>query len=207
MVCFVNCYFVRQLCFFGRANYTQRREEVWAEKRCRASGLTLGRLHSPPFLFDQNSTQQYCCVVIPQSVDVNGIWNVLPPGVHPATLEEIEHRFVTNEKRRTLFSGFCKAVDALRRAGCTAIYLDGSFVCDKPEPGDFDACWDPTGVDSAKLDPVLLDFSDRRKRQKEKFGGELFPSGAKADGVSTFVAFFQADKFSGGAKGIIQVQL
>jgi hypothetical protein len=102
--------------------------------------------------------------VIPQSVDINGVWNVLPPGVHHATLEEIEQRFATNEKRRKLFDGFRKAVDALRKAGCTVIFLDGSFVTDKPEPGDFDACWDPVGVDPAKLDPVFLDFSARRRR-------------------------------------------
>lgn len=140
-------------------------------------------------------------------MDVNGIWNVLPPGVHNATMGEIEQRFVTNEKRRTLFGGFRKAVDALQKAGCKAVYLDGSFVCDKPEPGDFDACWDPTGVDPTKLDPVLLDFSDQRKRQKEKFGGELFPSSARVSVASHFLAFFQVDKYSGDAKGIIRVQL
>ena len=73
-------------------------------------------------------THHYCCVVIPKSVDINGVWNVLPPGVHPATLQEIEKRFATNAKRRALFDGFCRAVDALRKAGCTAIFLDGSFV-------------------------------------------------------------------------------
>jgi len=145
--------------------------------------------------------------VIPGSVDVNGIWNLLPPGVHLATLEEIEQRFATNEKRRTLFEGFRRAVDALRQAGCTTIHLDGSFVTDKPEPGDFDACWDPAGVDPAKLDPILLDFADMRKRQKEKFGGELFPSSALASRAAGFLAFFLVDKYSGKPKGIIKVQI
>jgi hypothetical protein len=145
--------------------------------------------------------------VVPKSVDINGVWNVLPPGIHNATLEEIEERFATNEKRRKLFEGFRKSLDALRMAGCTAIFLDGSFITDKPEPGDFDVCWDPVGVDPARLDQVFLDFSDRRKRQKEKFGGEFFPSSAKADGSSVFLDFFQADKDAGLAKGIIKVEL
>jgi hypothetical protein len=158
------------------------------------------------FYLQNGATQHYCCVVIPKSVDINGIWNVLPPGVHNAALEEIEQRFVTNEKRKTLFEGFRKAVEILRAAGCKAIFLDGSFVTDKPEPGDFDMCWDPTGVDPGKLDPVFLDFSNRRKLQKDKFGGEFFPSGAKADATAMFLEFFQKDKYSGRAKGIIKVQ-
>ena len=95
----------------------------------------------------------------------------------------------------------------MHRAGCKAIFLDGSFITDKPEPGDFDVCWEPAGVDPAKLDPVFLDFANRRKRQKEKFGGEFFPSGTKADGASTFLDFFQTDKDTGNPKGIIKVQL
>lgn len=145
--------------------------------------------------------------MIPQLIDINGIWNVLPPGVHIATLDEIRQRFAINEKRRRLFEGFRRSVEALRRAGCKAIFLDGSFVTDKTEPGDFDVCWDPVGMDPNKLDPVFLDFSQRRKRQKEKFGGEFFPSSAKADGSSAFLDFFQKDKNTGHPKGIIKIQL
>ena len=153
------------------------------------------------------STQQYCCVVIPKSVDLGGVWNVLPPGIHTATLDEIEQRFATNEKRRELFDGFCRAVHALRQAGCGVIFLDGSFITDKPEPGDFDVCWEPAGVDPKKLDSIFLDFSQRRKNQKDKYGGEFFPSSAKADRVSAFLDFFQTDRDTGLAKGIIKVQL
>jgi hypothetical protein len=145
--------------------------------------------------------------VIPKSVDINSIWNVLPPGIHSATLEEIEQRFATNDKRKLLFEGLRRAVDILRAAGCKAIFLDGSFVTDKPEPGDFDACWDPTGVDPGKLDSVFLDFSNRRKRQKDKFRGEFFLSSGRADAKTGFLDFFQKDKYGGNAKGIIRVQL
>jgi hypothetical protein len=62
-------------------------------------------------------------------------------------------------------------------------------------------------VDPNKLDSVFLDFSDRRKRQKEIFGGEFFPSGARADASSAFLDFFQTDKVTGLRKGIIRVKL
>jgi len=145
--------------------------------------------------------------MIPDHVNINGIWKVLPTGIHDATLKEIEQRFATNEKRRTLFEGFKKGVDSLRRAGCKEVFLDGSFVSDKPNPGDFDACWDPVGVDDEELDPVLLDFRHGRRAQKLKYGGEFHLSSAKADGTRTYVEFFQVDKDTGKAKGIIRVRL
>jgi hypothetical protein len=63
-------------------------------------------------------------------------------------------------------------------------------------------------VDGERLDPVLLDFTDRRAAQKAKYGGELFPSLAFADPAgNTFLEFFQIDKSTGKAKGIIAIDL
>ena len=130
-------------------------------------------------------------------------WRVLPPGVHIATIEEIEDRYATSGHRKNLFLGFNKGVIALRNAGCKTIFLDGSFVTEKPLPVDYDVCWDPIGVDIAKLDPVFLDFSDMRKKQKEIFYGEFFPSTLLADGRHFFLDYFQIDRHTGNAKGII----
>lgn len=162
------------------------------------------RLH--PAL-DFSLTKHYCCVMIPELVDIKSIWNVLPEGVHDGTLEEIKQRFAYNLKRKQLFEGFINGINSLRKAGCRIVFLDGSFVTSKPTPGDFDACWDPLGVDARKLNPVLLDFSNKRKKQKETFGGEFFLSTAYADSSSTFVDYFQTDKDTGKRKGIIGIQL
>ena len=119
--------------------------------------------------------------MIPESVDIGGSWKVLPRGLHNGTLAEVKKRFATNETRKTLYAGLFKACIELQTAGCKVIFLDGSYVTDKPNPGDFDLCWDPTHVNAHKLDPVFLDFSNLRKNQKLKYGGEFFPSSAKAD--------------------------
>jgi hypothetical protein len=145
--------------------------------------------------------------VIPKSIDIGSVWDALPPGIHDATLGEIKQRFAANDARKAQYEGFARGAEILRRAGCSSLFLDGSFVTDKPNPGDFDACWDPTGVDVARLDPVLLDFNDLRKKQKATFGGEFFPSSVKADGTRSFVEFFQIDNYTGKAKGIIRIQL
>lgn len=156
-------------------------------------------------IIDKSTTQYYCCVMIPEAVDINGVWKVLPPGIHGATLEEIEDRFATTQARQKLFNGFKRGVQTLWAAGCQTIYLDGSYVTTKTTPGDFDVCWDTSGVDPGKLDPVLLDFSHKRRNQKQKYGGEFFPSSVNADGCKTFIEFFQTDRYTGQAKGIIQV--
>ncbi len=126
----------------------------------------------------------------------------LPPGIHSATWQEICARFGTNNHRKELLIGLKSGVDSLKAAGCTAIYLDGSFVTSKQHPNDFDVCWDPTGVDIQRLDPVLLDLSSGRKRQKMKFLGEFLPDTQS----SSFLLFFQGDR-DGTKKGIVKIEL
>ena len=61
----------------------------------------------------------------------------------------------------------------------------------KPKPADYDACWEPDGVNPDQLDPALLDFNNQRALQRAKYKGE----------------FFQIEKFTGLKKGIILVEL
>ncbi len=63
-------------------------------------------------------------------------------------------------------------------------------------------------MDLARLDPVLMTFAQRRAAQKRKYGGELFPADWAADAHGTsFLLFFQRDRASNRAKGIIAVNL
>jgi hypothetical protein len=141
------------------------------------------------------------------TINSNAPWDMLPEGIHLTTLPEIEARFAQTPHRKGLFDGFCIAVSNLQVAGCTTVYLDGSFVTEKHHPNDFDAAWDPTGVDPYKLDPVLLNFKDKRAAQKAKYGGELFiATNPAAMGIS-YIEFFQHDRDTGLRKGILKVQL
>jgi hypothetical protein len=131
----------------------------------------------------------------------------LPPGVHEATWDELVARFGTTPRRLALLAGLKAALDALRAAGCRRAYVDGSFVTARTEPGDFDACWEPAGVDVDRLDPVLLTFDRGRHAQKAKFGGELFPANMPADlARTTFFEFFQRGR-DGRPKGIVALDL
>lgn len=147
--------------------------------------------------------------MIPSLVDVPGApWPLLPPGIHQATVDEVGAMFATNSTRAQLFAGFVDACGRLKSAGCSKVYLDGSFVSEKDHPGDFDACWDPAGVDGSKLDPVFLNFDPGRATQKREFGGEFFPSTVPADAFGrTYIDFFQQDRITGNPKGIIAISL
>jgi uncharacterized protein DUF6932 len=131
----------------------------------------------------------------------------LPPGVHDATWDELAAAFASTPERAQLLDGLLQALRALRAAGSQRAYIDGSFATAKDVPGDFDGCWEPQGVDPNVLDPVLLDFSNKRAAQKAKYGGELFPATAAAIPGARFLDFFQQDKATGDPKGIVAIDL
>ena len=107
-----------------------------------------------------------------------------------------------------MLAGFRKACEELRKAGCRLVYLDGSFVTRKEQPGDFDACWDVQNVDDARLDPVFWDFSRSRAAQKQRFLGELFPAQLPEGATGrAFAEFFQVNKITGERKGILAIRL
>ncbi len=124
---------------------------------------------------------------------------------------EIAARFGSNGHRLHLLSGLTRAMAALTIAGCESLYLDGSFVTAKELPRDYDACWDATGVVVAKLDPVFQEFANKRAAQKAKYFGEFFPSHnltrVTPRSFRTFLEFFQTDRDTGDAKGIIGIHI
>jgi hypothetical protein len=133
---------------------------------------------------------------------------LLPAGIHHANWAEIVARFVISPRRTWLLEGLLNALKMLRTAGCQVVYIDGSFVTAKADPEDYDGLWDAVGVTGAKLDPILLDFSAARLKQKLKYRGEFFPLQAVEDKLGiTFLEFFQICKASGAPKGIIRLEL
>jgi len=63
----------------------------------------------------------------------------LPPGIHPASLQEVAARFGSeSELRRVQMESLQWLLELARRAGVRRIIVDGSFVTDKLEPNDVD---------------------------------------------------------------------
>lgn len=130
----------------------------------------------------------------------------LPAGVHESVWGEVANRFAGNTHRIRLTEGLLAACSNLAGAGCAELLLDGSFVTDKPVPGDYDAAWETAGVVPELLDPVLLDSRNCFAAARAKYLGDLFPaSGVAAPGV-LFRDFFRTDR-DGVEKGIVLVDL
>lgn len=101
--------------------------------------------------------------MIPSLISVqSNLCEVLPGGIHETTLPEVEEFFAFNPRRKLLFGGLVVGVEALSMAGCRKLYINGSFVTSKIEPGDFDVAWDPDGVNIKILNPVLIDSAPPR---------------------------------------------
>jgi hypothetical protein len=125
----------------------------------------------------------------------------LPSGQHQCTWEEFFHRFGTNEHRLELLEGLERALRNLKHAGCQRVLIGGSFVSDKPYPGDYDAIWTRDGVDDSRLNDVFKNVEDMRygaRIQKALYLGEFHPY------HEDFVNHFAYDRY-GVAKGLVEL--
>jgi hypothetical protein len=138
----------------------------------------------------------------------------LPLGIHEATWADIVERYGYTPHRRRLLQGLELLARNLIGAGCTRLYLDGSFVSDKKSPGDYDGCWLREGVDQVKLDPLLLKEGlsagdGWRDAMKRKYKGEVYPVTWSEVALprSSMLDLFQTDKVTKEQKGIIELDL
>ncbi len=135
----------------------------------------------------------------------------LPPGVYWAEWDEFKERFGYNRRRQSLMEGLTLAMQELREAGCSIIYIDGSFTSSKTNPGDFDCCWEESGVNANELKllaPTIYNFALQRTQQKSKYKGEIFPANFPANETGTlYIDFFQFDSRKDISKGIIAIDL
>jgi hypothetical protein len=114
---------------------------------------------------------------------------LLPEGIHPATLGEVEESFGrSSDTRAALYSKLCAFLDLARSFDVfTSIVIDGSFVTDKAAPNDIDAVLILPG---AKL-KGLMGHADYLKLDnpevKAKFAIDLFIE----PGLDGMAIFFQ----------------
>lgn len=130
----------------------------------------------------------------------------LPPGIHDATWLEVCTRFGGTQNRKFLLEGLLTACKNLALAGCKTVLLNGSFVTSKVDPEDYDAAWEPVGVELDFLDPVLLDFNSDRRLMKAKYRGDLFPASIQTSTGEIYRDFFKTDRH-GNEKGIVKIDL
>jgi hypothetical protein len=132
----------------------------------------------------------------------------LPDGLHTAPEADIIFRFGSaTARRRQLTLRVRRWVELARQVDARRLLIDGSYVTEKPSPGDVDAVvllpadfktrilW---GNDSAlELEQMLL------TRRPE----ELFAAEDEADWNEWVEFFSRTREFDGRRKGLVEVEL
>ncbi|HWZ76949.1 MAG TPA: hypothetical protein VNX87_10450 [Candidatus Sulfotelmatobacter sp.] len=67
--------------------------------------------------------------------------NFLPDGEHVATWDEIVRRFGGNERRKSFCDRLIRFLQQAKSCGFLKVYLFGSFISAKEDPGDVDLLW------------------------------------------------------------------
>jgi hypothetical protein len=140
---------------------------------------------------------------------------LLPEGIHDCTLDEISARFgrfQTTDRRVRLFEKLRALVEEERQAGLAVeLIVDGSFVTDKPEPGDIDLVIVlPADFDlSVELPPFKYNAISKRQLRWH-FPFDVFVVRERAQEHEKRVQYFQQvkdDETLEKRKGLLGIKL
>lgn len=140
---------------------------------------------------------------------------LLPEGIHTTTWQHFCTRYGTGPKRKALLENIKEVILILKQVECQYFYIDGSFVTNKRRPDDFDACWDPTGVNKklfGEIAPELKNYPRPFSKLvdcKQKYKGDVYIATLtfnESPNISC-LQFFQVDKQTKEKKGIIKLDL
>lgn len=124
----------------------------------------------------------------------------LPPGEHPATLDEIFAAFqATTPERQSLNDALKVCVETIRRLRLAdQVALDGSYVTSKPSPSD---------IDMVVLTPGVYQLAGERRYTAEGIDTALLDIQFAHDAADFqgWMTFFSADR-NLSPKGIIRLQ-
>lgn len=129
----------------------------------------------------------------------------LPPGEHDCTLNEIEQILLTSERRKKVWKAFLTVIDRLSDLQIKPdyIYINGSFVTGRNEPGDVDfAALIKSGPMSRALrdadehdKAAIKDFCNVNKMEEIRnyFGAHLIVAKDNTD-MNNWAQFFKYGK-------------
>lgn len=115
---------------------------------------------------------------------------ILPAGIHGCSFPEAEEVLSSNARRAEIWAGllgFVEWANALPQP--TAILIDGSYVTDKPIPGDVDVIVDITSCPPQDQHLWFTAWNDHNKYVKETYLVDFYPF-VVGQG-NDFSAFFQ----------------
>jgi hypothetical protein len=120
----------------------------------------------------------------------------LPDGIHDCSLAEVEERFggfQGSDRRMRLFAKLRQYVAEVRFAGLAiALIIDGSFVTNKPDPGDIDLILIVPEDHDFSLERRPFEYNPLSKhRVRQEHGFDLFTVREKSQEYKEFLSLFQ----------------
>ncbi len=143
---------------------------------------------------------------------------LLPEGIYRCTLEEAQERFATSEHRANLWNQLIHVIGIMKNAGLSGILLiDGSYVTNKPVPGDIDTILDVSNEPLNSQIKALVFKAQNGQRLKKHFRVDWWvnmPTGNQNLNIppgNDFSVFFQYARVSekipvGTKKGILRIE-
>jgi predicted nucleic acid-binding OB-fold protein len=133
----------------------------------------------------------------------------LPYGVHAATQEEFEARFVifnVSDRRFRLYERLKRLVEEANKSRIVKrVIVAGSFVTAKPEPNDFDCV---LVLDASVVGQELRPFEYNlvsRKMARHVFGGDIVPVIERSSALDEYLEFFQTAR-NGQRVGVVEIR-
>lgn len=96
---------------------------------------------------------------------------LLPPGIHSATMAELEQKLGFSPKRYVLVEGLKQVTGELVKLGVTEVYVNGSFVTNKISPKDVDV-YVPVPIGSV----VFNEIAKRRDEWQAQNQVDIYPA-------------------------------
>ncbi len=130
----------------------------------------------------------------------------LPPGIHECTLEEIEQRFSSGEKRQKLFATLRQVSDVAKQCGFLEIVIWGSFPTTKEDPRDLDLFI--TTMPDVDRDALQADCSDLLDHQaaRTRWGLDVLYSPNNAILYDVVLNGLAYDRYS-NPRGLLRIKL
>lgn len=134
--------------------------------------------------------------------------NLLPDGDHLATWGEIVERFGGNPRRQGLCDRLIGFLRQARRCGFLRVYLFGSFISAKDDPGDVDLLWiHEQNLDRGRLSKECSDLLDY-PMMKERVNWDMFCCSDDPFVINYLMTGWRKDKSAERkARGVILLEL
>lgn len=143
---------------------------------------------------------------IPPLDDATGY---LPAGDHQATWTELVERFGGTYGRRQILQGLRFVLDQLHSRGVMSVWIDGSFVTDKPRPRDVDVIYAPPAGADVTTWAVLAPQRRQELKRLQRVDLWSHPSPQPTDPFGTTMTLHDmwATDRSGRPKGMVVMNL